>query len=210
MKAAVFVTAFALLSSSGFATDASAGVCGDDMVADTPPRSRPYRLGADKHPPEVRKHLAMTTINTRGVPARCDCTASRDWDWGLDARAVASAKAAMDAKEALAIHNYAKFGVPAEQVPVEARTIWFRTTWRNGAEQVCLRTRLGLWAAVPGTSKHEWGMAVDLEDWGPHNAGVDIGFMRANGWCPTVRSEPWHLEYRPLLVKIGEAGRCIK
>ncbi|MCZ7628764.1 MAG: hypothetical protein M5U19_06755 [Microthrixaceae bacterium] len=50
VKAAVFVTAFALLSSSGFATDASAGVCGDDTVADTPPRSRPYRLGADKHP----------------------------------------------------------------------------------------------------------------------------------------------------------------
>lgn len=206
----MFVTVFALLSVFGFAVDASAGVCGNDTVGDTPPRSRPYRVGADTHPPEVRKYLTLTTINSHGVPTGCDCTAQRDWDWGLDARAVAAAKAAMDAKEALAIHNYAKYGVPADQVPMEARIIWFRTTWRNDSEQICLRTRMGGWAAVPGTSKHEWGMAVDIEDWGPDNAGVDVGFMRANGWCPTVQSEPWHLEYRPLLEGIGQAGRCIK
>ena len=172
--------------------------------------SRPYRAGADQHPPEVRKYLALTTNNADGVPDRCDCTSPRDWDWGMEARTVASVKAAMDGKEALAIHNYAKFGVPADQVPVEARTIWFRTAWRNNTEQICLRSLFGSGAALPGTSKHEWGMAVDLEDWGPQNAGVDAGFMRANGWCPTVPSEPWHYEYRPLLAQIGQAGRCIK
>lgn len=210
VKVGVLFTTFALISVFSFAPDLSAGSCSSGGAGDSAPEGRPYRAGAEAQPPEVRKYLALTTNNADGVPDRCDCTAPRDWDWGLDAAAIESAKAAMDGKEALAIHNYAQYGVPAEQVPMEARTIWFRTTWRNNAEQICLRSLFGSGAARPGTSKHEWGMAVDLEDWGPQNAGVDSGFMRANGWCPTVPSEPWHYEYRPLLAQIGQAGRCIK
>ena len=197
LKAAVLVTAFALISMFSFAPDASAGSCSSGGSGDSPPEGRPYRAGAEQHPPEVRKYLALTTNNADGVPDRCDCTAPRDWDWGLDAAAIASAKAAMDGKEALAIHNYAKYGVPAEQVPMEARTIWFRTTWRNNAEQVCLRSVFGSGAAIPGTSKHEWGMAVDLEDggrrtpaWTPGSCGPTDGAPRCRPNLGTTRSPP--------------------
>lgn len=209
VRVGVIVAALSLLSMFAFASPASAGGCGGSG-GDTPPEGRPYRKGAQAQPPSVRKYLALTTTNADGIADRCDCTAPRDWDWGLDPGAIASIKAAMDAKEALAIHNYAKFGVPPEQVPMEARTIWFRTTWRNNAEQVCLRRILGAGAAVPGASKHEWGMAVDIEDWGPRHGGVDAGFLQFNGWCRTVWSEPWHFEYKPLLARFGQAGRCIK
>lgn len=191
------------------APPASAARCGGGG-GDSPPEGRPYRTGAEAQPPEVRKYLARTTINADGIPGPCDCTASRDWDWGLDPAAVSSIKAAMDAKEMIAIRNYGAFGVPAERVPVEARTIWFRTTWRSADEQVCLRRLYGSGAAPPGRSRHEWGMAVDIEDWGPASGGLDAKLLEASGWCRTVRSEPWHYEYRPVLERFGLGYRCIK
>ncbi len=154
--------------------------------------------------------MARTTINANGQRESCECTAGRLWSWGMDAGAVQSIRAALDGKEALAIHNYARYGVPADRVPVEPRTIWFRTTWRSRSEQVCLKSVFGSGAARPGTSKHEWGLAVDLEDWGSQSQGIDAGFLRANGWCSTVRSEPWHFEYRPVLARMGQEYRCIK
>lgn len=201
--------ALSLISLFVFAPPVSAGSCGGGR-GDSPPEGRPYRKDSEGRPASERKYLALTTTNANGVRDHCECTEPRDWEWGLDAAAIASVKAAMDSKEALASHNYAKFGVPPEQVPVEARTIWFRTTWRTNAEQVCLRSTLGAGAAVPGTSRHEWGMAVDIEDWGPEHGGVDAGFLQFNGWCRTVWSEPWHFEYRPVLARFGLAGRCIK
>lgn len=47
-------------------------------------------------------------------------------------------------------------------------------------------------AAKPGTSRHEFGLAIDArgsEDW--ERAMVRNGFKR------TVKSEPWHWEYAP-------------
>lgn len=209
LRSAAVLSAFALLAVFGSAPEAGAGAC-DGGSADSEPEGRPYEPGSEQLDPSQQKYEARTTINANGQRERCECTAGRIWHWGMSPDAIASLKAAMDGKEALAFHNYGQFGVPPEQVPVQARTIWFRTTWRSRDEQVCLRAVFGSGAARPGTSKHEWGLAVDLEDWGPRSYGVDAGFLRANGWCSTVRSEPWHFEYRPQLQRLGQAGRCIK
>ena len=115
----------------------------------------------------------------------------------------------MDAKESEALANYAAFGVAPEAVPIEARTIWLRVTWRSREEQECLWARLGPgWAARPGSSPHEGGLAIDIEDWGPASFGQDARLLETHGWCRTVSSEPWHYEYRPALEVLGRASRC--
>lgn len=52
-------------------------------------------------------------------------------------------------------------------------------------------------AAVPGTSNHGWGLAVDVDVTEPATAA----WMRANaykyGFVEAVPREPWHWEYRP-------------
>jgi zinc D-Ala-D-Ala carboxypeptidase len=75
-------------------------------------------------------------------------------------------------------------------------------SYRTYAEQVDLAKRKGLYqngglAAVPGTSNHGWGLAVDVNidnpqvlDW-LHTNGWKFGFVEA------VKREPWHWEYRP-------------
>ena len=75
-------------------------------------------------------------------------------------------------------------------------------SYRSYAEQVDLAQRKGLYengglAAVPGTSNHGWGLAVDVDitdaatlDWIRSN-GYRFGFVEA------VKREPWHWEYRP-------------
>lgn len=73
-------------------------------------------------------------------------------------------------------------------------------SYRSYDQQVELAARKGLWkdggyAAVPGTSPHGWGMAVDL-DVSPSG----LAWVRANGaqfgFVETTPREPWHWEYR--------------
>jgi hypothetical protein len=72
-------------------------------------------------------------------------------------------------------------------------------SYRSYDQQVSLAAEKGLtqnggWAAVPGTSEHGWGLAVDVD--------VDkngLAWLRANGTTygfvePATR-EPWHWEY---------------
>jgi hypothetical protein len=80
-------------------------------------------------------------------------------------------------------------------------TIGVNDSYRDlGAQQEMARTK-GLYsqgglAAVPGTSDHGWGMALDLE----LNGGAQQ-WMRDNGWrfgfAEDVAREPWHWTYRP-------------
>jgi hypothetical protein len=75
-------------------------------------------------------------------------------------------------------------------------------SYRSYEEQVDLAHRKGLYrngglAAVPGTSNHGWGLAVDADvtdpavrEWLEVN-GPRYGFVNA------VPREPWHWEYRP-------------
>lgn len=75
-------------------------------------------------------------------------------------------------------------------------------SYRSYDEQVDLVRRKGLYAdggyaAVPGTSNHGWGLAVDVDV----NDAATASWMRANaykyGFVEAVPREPWHWEYRP-------------
>ncbi len=73
--------------------------------------------------------------------------------------------------------------------------------YRSYDDQVRLADELGLYregglAAVPGTSQHGWGRAVDLD-----LDDAALAWMRANAWkygfVETVPREPWHWEFHP-------------
>jgi len=75
-------------------------------------------------------------------------------------------------------------------------------SYRNYDQQVDLANRKGLYseggyAAVPGTSNHGWGLAVDADVNDPRT----LEWLRANGprfgFVEAVPREPWHWEYRP-------------
>jgi zinc D-Ala-D-Ala carboxypeptidase len=75
-------------------------------------------------------------------------------------------------------------------------------SYRNYEQQVDLAARKGLYrdggyAAVPGTSNHGWGMAVDADVTNSRT----LEWLRVNGprfgFAETVPREPWHWEYRP-------------
>jgi D-alanyl-D-alanine carboxypeptidase len=78
-------------------------------------------------------------------------------------------------------------------------------SYRSFDDQVDLARRKGLYkdgglAAVPGTSNHGWGMAVDADVTDP----AALAWMRANaprfGFVEAVPREPWHWEFRPAQV----------
>jgi zinc D-Ala-D-Ala carboxypeptidase len=79
-------------------------------------------------------------------------------------------------------------------------TIGITDSYRNYDDQVDIAARKGIygqggWAAVPGTSNHGWGMALDLDLDDSAQA-----WMRDNGWrygfFEDVPNEPWHWTYR--------------
>ena len=84
-------------------------------------------------------------------------------------------------------------------------TLKITDSYRSYAEQVDLAERKGLYqngglAAVPGTSPHGWGMAVDADVRDPQTAD----WLKVNGprfgWVETTPREPWHWEFRPSQV----------
>lgn len=212
--AVVVVPMGAMATPAGAATAArtypcSYGIPGVTVLEDEPPEGRPYQPGAEGLPPTQRKYAAMTTTNANGRRGLCECVQPRAWDDGVPPEATVALRAAMDDKEAEAFSNYGRFGIPPDAVPVEARTIWLRTAWRSRNEQICLYSRYGPgWAARPGSSIHESGVAIDIEDWGPATFGQDDRHLYAHGWCRTVPEEPWHYEYRPILEIFGRGSRC--
>jgi hypothetical protein len=71
---------------------------------------------------------------------------------------------------------------------------------RTRAEQQRLYDRLGPdGAAVPGTSRHEVGYALDLPDEGANPRRWFARYGLAFGWVRTIAREPWHFEYFPQL-----------
>lgn len=46
-------------------------------------------------------------------------------------------------------------------------------------------------AAVPGTSNHGWGLAVDIVR-GPGAVEWLVAHAHEDGWCAELQSEPWH------------------
>ncbi len=89
-----------------------------------------------------------------------------------------------------------------EAAAAEGFDLRITDSYRSYEEQVDLVTRKGLYsqggyAAVPGTSNHGWGLAVDadvtddrLRTW------LQVNAPRF-GWVESVPREPWHWEFRP-------------
>lgn len=84
----------------------------------------------------------------------------------------------------------------------EGVTIGITDSYRTYESQVDLVRRKGLYsqgglAAEPGTSKHGWGIALDLR-----LDGTAQAWMRANGakygYVENVPREPWHWQYKPI------------
>jgi len=85
-------------------------------------------------------------------------------------------------------------------------------SYRSYTEQVAMRRQFGTGAAVPGTSNHGWGMAIDLPDYRFSKAGklynfgtVRYEWLKKNapkyGWCNPpwaqrsgYNPEPWHFQ----------------
>lgn len=78
-------------------------------------------------------------------------------------------------------------------------------SYRSYEEQVDLVRRKGLYsqggyAAVPGTSNHGWGLAVDADVRNPDlQRWLQVNAPRF-GWVESVPREPWHWEFRPSQV----------
>jgi hypothetical protein len=81
-------------------------------------------------------------------------------------------------------------------------TVGITDSYRTYESQVDLVQRKGLYsqgglAAAPGTSRHGWGVAVDLR-----LDATAQAWMRTNaaqfGFNENVAREPWHWEYEPL------------
>lgn len=81
-------------------------------------------------------------------------------------------------------------------------TIGITDSYRTYDTQVDLVKRKGLYsqgglAAAPGTSRHGWGIALDLK-----LDATAQAWMRSNagqyGFSENVAREPWHWEYAPL------------
>jgi cysteine synthase len=73
--------------------------------------------------------------------------------------------------------------------------------YRSYEDQVAMARAKGLYqdgglAAVPGTSNHGWGLALDLD-----LDARGTAWMRENGWrygfAEDTPREPWHWTYRP-------------
>lgn len=81
-------------------------------------------------------------------------------------------------------------------------SITITDSYRSYEEQVDLVRRKGLYSegglgAVPGTSNHGWGLAVDADV----GDARTLDWMRVNAWrfgfVEAVPREPWHWEFRP-------------
>lgn len=89
-----------------------------------------------------------------------------------------------------------------EAAAADGITLRITDSYRSYDQQVDLVRRKGLYSqggygAVPGTSNHGWGLAVDVDVSDP----ATLSWIRSNGWrfgfVEAVPREPWHWEYRP-------------
>jgi D-alanyl-D-alanine carboxypeptidase len=73
--------------------------------------------------------------------------------------------------------------------------------FRQAVSQYGSEKKAAQWVAIPGTSPHESGSAVDI---GPFGAAAWLSkHGAAYGLCQIYRNEPWHYELRPGAVDDG-------
>jgi D-alanyl-D-alanine carboxypeptidase len=73
--------------------------------------------------------------------------------------------------------------------------------FRQAVSRYGSKAKAARWVAIPGTSTHESGDAVDL---GPVGATAWLSEHGATyGLCQIYRNEPWHYELRPVAIDHG-------
>lgn len=109
----------------------------------------------------------------------------------------------------MAVAFYREFGYPMAATD----------TYRTYAQQVAVREDKGVWAAVPGTSNHGWGLAVDWSSNINKDNSPEHRWMEQNapkyGWFnpwwavdddpDNGQYEPWHWEYVANLDRMRNA-----
>lgn len=84
-------------------------------------------------------------------------------------------------------------GMAEEYGKLTGKTISVNSGTRTYAEQAHLyKTRPG-WAARPGRSLHEFGLALDINS-GDANELEKLGLMKKYGFTRPIGQEPWHIE----------------
>ena len=97
----------------------------------------------------------------------------------------------------------------------------------NGYSAEKAKTEAEKWVAIPGTSEHQLGLAVDINADGIHSAGYEVydwldkhaheyGFIRRFPESKTditgVANEPWHYRYvgKKVAAEIHDRGICLE
>lgn len=102
-------------------------------------------------------------------------------------------------------------GMAKEYKDLTGKSLLVTEAYRTKADQEALRQKYGNKAAKPGTSLHEFGLAVDINS--PDADALDkMGLLRKYGFTRPVGGEPWHLEpsgvaTNPKLAKFDKAAR---
>jgi zinc D-Ala-D-Ala carboxypeptidase len=97
----------------------------------------------------------------------------------------------------------------------------------NGYSDAKAKTEAEKWVAIPGTSEHQLGLAVDINADGVNSAGYEVydwldkhayeyGFIRRFPESKTditgVANEPWHYRYvgKKVAAEIHDRGICLE
>ena len=97
----------------------------------------------------------------------------------------------------------------------------------NGYSAEKAKTEAEKWVAIPGTSEHQLGLAVDINADGVNSAGYEVydwldkhaheyGFIRRFPESKTditgVANEPWHYRYvgKKVAAEIHDRGICLE
>jgi len=88
-------------------------------------------------------------------------------------------------------------------------TLHIVSGFRDYPTQERLRQELGAQAAQPGRSRHQSGIALDLNAYGEDSA--EYKWLKANatdhGFIRTVSTETWHWVYSPERIKTKEVTK---
>lgn len=181
------------------------------LIAEQEARERAARLARERAAREEARRLAAARPAAADVTARCSggsaagSTAWSSYPNGLiPPAALCPLSVPGHMLRADAAQGFERLAAAYREAL--GRTICLSDSYRSYAEQVRLYREKPSLAAVPGTSNHGWGLAVDLCG-GMQSFGTpDQAWMRANagryGWFHPSwaepggsRPEPWHWEY---------------
>lgn len=154
-----------------------------DVTPAPPPPPPPSRKKTPEQIAVERARVAATYANG-AIPeeALCELTFARGQLLRCDAQ--------------LALQDARAAGMPVSVMSDSYRTL---------EGQVSIASDKPTLAAVPGTSQHGLGLAIDvsgpMRDW-LHEHGAEYGWVNPE-WAKTKKYEPWHFEY---VIELKGAG----